>query len=130
MKSEKLSYTDDIRNNQRKKIAEEIADMIVTEPGIARLAIYQHLKQGEDLASNMALHLEEKTWNANKHKPDNELTTQEEAFVVPHCNKSAVDRYIKKDLKHEVLQIMTEIDLRFRRFESLKGATATKNDKM
>lgn len=79
-----MDYQVDIRNNQKKKIAEAIADLIASDSTINKLSIYAHLKMGgEDLASMIASINEDKLWNQCLHlKPDKPDITPEENYAV------------------------------------------------
>lgn len=41
-----------------------------------------------------------------------------------------IDKFIKRDLKLEVIHTFTEIDQRFRRVDSIKGSISSKADKL
>lgn len=42
----------------------------------------------------------------------------------------AVDKYLKKEAKAEIEHVLSEIDLRFKRLESFKGAGTARTDKL
>ena len=43
--------------------------------------------------------------------------------------QGSIDKFIKTELRTEVINVMNEIEIRYKRVENYKGSSAARNDK-